>query len=113
MAEVTLTINGRNYTVACEDGQEPHLRNLAAHIDECVGDMAETVGQVGESRLLVMAGLMVADELADAYGRISELEGAVAAQPTPDNGAGDPGVSVALETCANRLEAIATRLEQS
>lgn len=112
MAEVTLTINGRNYTVACDDGQEPHLRTLAAHIDECVGDLVEAVGQVGESRLLVMAGLMVADELADAYGRISELETASAAEAAAGNGAGDLGVSETLETCANRLEAIATRLEQ-
>jgi cell division protein ZapA len=108
VAEVTLTINGRSYTVACDDGQESHLQHLAGHIDRRVGDLIESVGQVGEPRLLVMASLLIADELSDAYTHISELEaGGSAAAPA----AADPAAVETLESCASRLEAIADRLE--
>ncbi len=108
MAEVTLTINGRNYTVACDDGQEAHLRHLAGHIDQRVAELSESVGQVGEPRLLVMASLLIADELADAYSQIAEREGG---GPGPASDAADQAAVEALEGCATRLEAIADRLE--
>ena len=110
MAEVTLTINGRSYTVACDDGQEAHLQHLAGHIDERVGGLVESVGQLGEPRLLVMASLLIADELSDAYSHISELE---TSRPAAAPEAPDPAAVEALESCANRLEAIADRLEGS
>jgi cell division protein ZapA len=110
VAEVTLTINGRSYTVACDDGQEAHLRHLAGHIDRRVGDLVESVGQVGEPRLLVMASLLIADELSDAYSHISELE---TGRSTPAPEAMDGAAVEALESCASRLEAIADRLEGS
>ena len=109
MAEVSLTINGRSYTVACDDGQEAHLQHLAGHIDQRVGDLVESVGQLGEPRLLVMASLLIADELSDAYAHISELENGQSA-PTPE--AVDPAAVEGLESCASRLEAIADRLEE-
>ena len=114
MAEVSLTINGRSYTVACDDGQEAHLQHLAGHIDQRVGDLVESVGQLGEPRLLVMASLLIADELSDAYAHISELEDG-RSTPTPEatpDPAPDPAAVEALESCANRLEAIADRLEE-
>ena len=108
MAEITLTINGRSYTVACDDGQEAHLQHLAGHIDQRVGELSESVGQVGEPRLLVMASLLIADELADAYSQIAELESGNAA---PARDSADPMAVEALEGCASRLEAIADRFE--
>ncbi len=66
MAQVRLSINGRNYEVACDDGQEEHLARLAAYIDQRVRELSGVVGQVGESRLLVMASLLIADELHDS-----------------------------------------------
>ena len=113
MAELSLSINDRQYTVACDDGQEAHLRTLAAHIDEHVRDLAASIGQVGESRLLVMASLLVADELADAYARIATLEdaqGAVAGQAS-ENGGADLVAVEAMHNYADRVEAIAARLE--
>lgn len=113
MAEVMLSINDRQYTVACDDGQEDHLRQLAAHIDEHARDLAASVGQIGESRLLVMASLMVADELADAYARVAQLEDGQAASvaaPAP-NGASELAAAQAIESCASQIEAIAARLE--
>ncbi len=111
MAEVTLTINDRSYTVGCDDGQEAHLTNLAAHLDQMVRDLSSQVGQVGEARLLVMASLMVADELAESYDRIADLERAQGAAPAAANGASESSAAQALESCASRLEAIAVRLE--
>ena len=66
MATITLTINNRNYDIACDDGHEDHLRRLGADVDRRVNDLAAAVGQIGEPRLLVMASLLIADELHEA-----------------------------------------------
>lgn len=65
MAQVEITINGRDYRIACEDGQEGHLTQLAAYLDGKVGELVDEVGQIGDTSLMVMAGLLVADELSD------------------------------------------------
>jgi cell division protein ZapA len=62
---VEITINGRQYRVACEDGQETHLTNLANYFDGKVTSLIEEVGQIGDTSLMVMAGLLIADELSD------------------------------------------------
>ena len=107
MAEVPITINGRTYQVACDDGQEVHLQELAEYVDQRVGDLAANVGQVGDTRLLVLASLVIADELAEA---ISDLDGRKGttmgklAEAEEDLAAG-------LEAMANRLETVAAALE--
>ncbi|HAA93694.1 MAG TPA: cell division protein ZapA, partial [Rhodospirillaceae bacterium] len=55
MSDLSITVNGRSYVIACEDGQEEHLARLANYIDKRVNEIAESVGQVGESRLILMA----------------------------------------------------------
>jgi len=74
MADLTITINNTPYIVACDDGQEEQLRDLAAYISQKVDMVRKSVGNVGETRLLVLASLMVADELSDAYQHIDKLE---------------------------------------
>src|SRR5262245_53850567 len=75
MAQVTVLVNGRNYTLACEDGEEEHLTALAGFIDSRVAELGIAVGQqVGDARLMLMASLVVADELAVAHERVEELE---------------------------------------
>jgi cell division protein ZapA len=74
MADLTITINSTPYIVACDDGQEEQLRDLAAYISQKVDMVRKSVGNVGETRLLVLASLMVADELSDAYQHIDKLE---------------------------------------
>ncbi len=74
MTQISLTINDRAYDVTCDDGQEGHLRKLAEHLDERVRDLAVAVGQVGEGRLLVLASLVVADELFEAYKELHALK---------------------------------------
>jgi cell division protein ZapA len=104
MAQVTVTINGRDYRVACDDGQEDHLARLGAYVDDRIGELSAAVGQVGDARLLVMVSLMLADDLLDA-------------SPKPDGALAAPGADEALcanmEDLAGRIEDIAERLEQA
>ena len=112
MPQISLNINDRNYQVTCDDGQEEHLRKLAGHLDERIRDLTGSVGQVGEGRLLVMASLIVADELFEAYKEIHALKagnGGPAEGPAA-GGNGEGAAAAALEACAQRIETIAARL---
>lgn len=105
MAKVSLTINGRSYEIACDDGQEDHLRTLGGELDRRVGELARQIGQVGDSRLLVMAGLLVADELSQA--RLKTAEGGARAAEAETAAMAD-----AVARLADRIDAIAARLER-
>ena len=116
MAEITLTINNRNYEIACDDGHEDHLRRLGAYVDRRVNDLAAAVGQIGEPRLLVMASLLIADELHEAMNKDApagngngEANGEVIAAFEER----EVEVAEALEACAQRLERIAATLGTS
>ena len=74
MAHVIVEVNGRPYTMQCPDGEEEHLRELARLLDSEVQRIRQSVGTVGDIRLLVMSGLMVADRLSEAITRIEALE---------------------------------------
>jgi cell division protein ZapA len=74
MAQVNVTINGRQYRMACEDGQEEHLTRLAADVDARIEQLRGSFGEVGDARLTVMAALTLADELTEAGRRIRHLE---------------------------------------
>ncbi len=103
MAIVKVTVNGQDYQVACEEGQETHLENLADYVDKRVAQLADDIGQVGEARLILMASLTIADELSDAIDEVDAVR------------SGDPAVAAeanaSLESFANRIEDIAARLE--
>jgi cell division protein ZapA len=66
MGQVSVSVNGRSYTISCEDGQETRIRRLAHYVDAKVGEFVADAGQVGEARLLLLAALVIADELSDA-----------------------------------------------
>ena len=110
MSQVALVINGRSYRVACDDGQEDRVRELGRIVDERVTDLASRVGQVGEMQLLVMAALLLADELEDARGGASGGAGISKDERADDAEAAAVAV---LEACAGRLEGIAERLERA
>lgn len=101
MAQVTLKVNGFPYTLGCPDGDEQSLLALGAELDKRVALIKAQVGNLGEARLLVMAGVMLADELAD-------LKREMAAAPKPAAGEGE--TADALIGLARRLEGVATRL---
>lgn len=118
MAQVDITINGRNYKVACDDGQEAHLGELGSDVDGRVKELSDAMGQVGDSRLLVMACLLIADELADAQRRVEEAEQAMAAQsvspsPSLESPFDEDALAQGIESMAERIEGIADRLEQA
>src|SRR5580704_17608885 len=74
MATVNATIAGRQFRLACEDGQEEHLQLLAQDLDPRIEDLRKKFGEIGDTRLTVMSALMVADELAEATRKIRRLE---------------------------------------
>lgn len=74
MPEVNVEINGRKYRMACEEGQQSHLIGLAERFNAHVEGLKGAVGEIGDNRLTVMAGIAVVDELAEAERRIKELE---------------------------------------
>ncbi len=114
MAQVSISINGRPYTVACEDGQEPRLRELAAALDEEVSGLATAIGQVGDTRLLVIAGLSLVDRMADLA---AELDGQSASVPAANPAAApaaapaDDGREEAAEARAEAAERRVAELE--
>ncbi|MBN8942546.1 MAG: cell division protein ZapA [Rhizobiales bacterium] len=74
MAHVNVTINGRQFRMACDDGQEDHLMRLAADVDGKVDQLRGAFGEIGDTRLTVMAAIMVADEMADMKRRLRAAE---------------------------------------
>lgn len=105
MGQVTVTIFNQRYQLACKDGEEARLEALARYIDEKVAALQQSLGNVGDSRLFLMAALVIADELMEAR------EQAVAA---PGGGAGATGdLAERLAAAAAEIEHIAARLESA
>ncbi len=110
MSDVTLTINRRAYQVACEDGQEDHLRGLGRLVEERVEELVGSMGQVGDQRLLVMATLLFAD---DAKGAREALKKAQAKVDTLSaRKKAEDGAAAAIEDLAAKIEALAGAIEK-
>jgi cell division protein ZapA len=73
MAQVTVKINGYGYVVGCEDGQEPHLQSMAAAVDSRIESIKALGGNSGEARLLLLASLLMADEIHDLRVELENL----------------------------------------
>ncbi len=108
MAHVELEINERKYQISCDNGQEAHLKKLGDFIESRVQKLVESVGQVGDSRLLVMVSLLVADELSEAYSELSTLRGGEDATARVE---GEEKLSLAIEGLAERIERVAESLQ--
>ena len=108
MAQVDVAINGKSYRIACDDGQEDHLLQLAAFVDQRIQELVASVGQVGDARLLVMASLLISDELSETFSNLNSVD---------DNGAVDAEAEAeqvlaqTTEALAQRIELIAEKLE--
>jgi len=109
MAHVIVEVNGRPYTMQCPDGEEDHLRELARLLDSEVTRIKQSVGSVGDIRILVMSGLMVADRLSEAIRRIEVLEEETQALRAA-HAALEEQVTDKLTSAAIRLEAVARDL---
>jgi cell division protein ZapA len=116
MATVFATIAGRQFRLACEDGQEDHLHTLAEDIDRRIVELRKRFGEIGDTRLTVMAALMVADELSETAHKIRRLEEEVAAMQDARVVASDrakaasDAVIGAFNSAAERLEGITRKL---
>jgi cell division protein ZapA len=110
MGQVSVTVNGHPYKVACEDGQEPRIRRLAQYVDARIGEFVKSFGQVGEARLLLLAALVIADELSDANEALQQEQSRARAAETEAGEAVDSAAS-GIHGIAQRIEAIAARLE--
>jgi len=118
MSKVSVTLNGREFTIGCEDGQEAYLKSLAAYLDEKVSGISAQVGQIGDLRLLLMASLVVVDELKDAERRTESLT--VHLDRLRDEARGGDvartdertRLATAIADAAERLEQLASTLEQ-
>jgi cell division protein ZapA len=103
MASIDIEVAGRRYNVACRDGEEGHLHSVAAMVDQRARDATEALGSLTETRQLLFAALLMADD-------IKEMRtGAGIKEPPPPPP--DPGVAQALERLAARMEALAESLE--
>ncbi len=108
MAFVNVTVNGRVYDIACDDSQVARVQELGRTVDAHAQHLLSTVGNVSDSRLLVMVGLLLADELVESREQLSKLGQEVAAAAE-----GDTRLAGVIESLAQRIEAIATRLERA
>jgi cell division protein ZapA len=116
MAQVVVQVNDRPYTMQCPDGEEEHLRELARLLDAEVTRIRQSVGTVGDIRLLVMSGLMVADRLSEAIRKIENLEDQVRGLREARTATQaelksiEETLSERLDTAAKRLAAVALEL---
>jgi len=106
VARVEITLNNRVYPIACEDGQEGRVREVAAFVGERVREIQGSVRTATDTHLLVMVCLMLGDELLDL--REGKIPGAPAPAPSPLE---DPELAARLQKLADRIEAIAARVE--
>jgi cell division protein ZapA len=107
MAQVTIRINGYAYTVGCEDGQETHLEQMAGEIEQRITSIKAIGGQSGEARLLMLAALLLADELHDLRKANAEKPAEAAPEPVPKP---DAEKRAKLRRLAARAEEIAADL---
>jgi cell division protein ZapA len=119
MSQVSVTINGRQFRMGCEDGQEDHLTNLARELDARIADLRGKFGEIGDSRLTVMAALTIADEMTEMGSRIKKLEQDLAAAQDAQAAAANrnevvqEAVAAALSSAAERIEGVTKKLNQN
>jgi cell division protein ZapA len=101
MPELDIQVNGRNYRVACGPGEEDRLLRLAADLDRRVSGLVRSFGQAGEGQLLMVAALLLADELDEAKNAAQARTGL------------DERATAAMDQLAARLEQLAEQLEHA
>jgi cell division protein ZapA len=119
MAQVAVTIDGKSYRMACDDGQEDHLTALAALYDGRIQDMRTSFGEIGDMRLAVMAAITVADELADTRAKLEDAKNLLAEARSAISGhdaarAGEEQkLATSITTLAERVERISKSLSST
>jgi cell division protein ZapA len=115
---VSVSINGRQYRMACEDGQEAHLAQLAQDLDARIQELRTRFGEIGDIRLAVMAALTVADELVEAGKRLDRLEHQIGELQAARTAAMErsqttkTAIAAALDAAAERIERVTKTLKE-
>jgi cell division protein ZapA len=119
MPQISVTINDRVYRMACEDGQEDHLMGLARDVDRRVIGLRGKFGEIGDARLVVMAAITIADELADSGQRIARFEQDIAALLQANDAAAkraqdaEAAMASAVSAAAERIEKLTRELNHT
>ena len=119
MPQISVTINDRVYRMACEDGQEEHLMGLARDVDRRVTSLRGKFGEIGDARLVVMAAITIADELADTGQRIARLEQDIATLLQANDAAAsrvkdtEATMAAAVSAAADRIEKLTRELNHT
>ena len=119
MSHVSVTIHGRQYRMACEDGQEDHLMRLAKDLDQRIEQLKTSFGAIGDMRLIVMAALTLGDELSEAAKRLRRLEEELSALQDARVASSERAqamqiaVANALNSASERIESVTRGLNQS
>ncbi|HEX7533215.1 MAG TPA: cell division protein ZapA [Methyloceanibacter sp.] len=110
MGQVSVTLNGRTYRLECGEGEETHLIALAEYLGSHVDTMRRKFGQVGDDRLILMASLVVTDELWELRRQVQEMKSTLA-EARRDRSVADESVKSTQADLAARVSAAADRLE--
>lgn len=116
MPHVSVTINGRQYRMACDEGQEHHLARLAHELDQRIARLRTSFGEIGDMRLTVMAALLISDELAEMSQRMRRFEEQLASLHEARQVATDhsrqtnDAIVAALNAAAERIERVTAAL---
>jgi cell division protein ZapA len=116
MPQINVTINGRQFRMACEDGQEDHLTTLARELDGRIDMLRAKFGEIGDTRLTVMAALTIADELGEMASRLRRLEDELMAvqeaqaASSDHHQTGQAAAAALLNAAAERVESVTKKL---
>ena len=119
MSQVNVTINGRQFRMACEDGEEARLSRLAEDLDASIATLRTRFGEIGDTRLTVMAALTLADQLSETKEKLQRLEPELATLRNASVASADhsqatqTAVVAALNAAAERIENITKRLNET
>lgn len=119
MAQISVTINGKSFRMACDDGEEDRLIGLAARFDGWISELKEAFGEIGDQRLTVMAGIMAADQLSEMERKVAGLEQEIAdakrqqVDALDNMSQNEQELSRAINTAAARIESLADGLSKS
>jgi len=111
MGQVSVTLNGRTYRLECGEGEESHLIALAEYLGSHVDTMKRKFGQVGDDRLILMASLLVTDELWELRRQMQELKSSLA-EARRDRSVADESVKSVNSDLAQRVNSVADRVER-
>ncbi|WP_417678440.1 cell division protein ZapA [Roseibium sp.] len=119
MAQINVTINGRSFRMACDDGEEDRLLGLAERFDGWINELRGAFGEIGDQRLTVMAGIMATDQLVELEKKVARLEeelatvrdaGSVAREALDRR---EAETASAIATAAQKIEVLAESLTRS